>query len=118
MIRNGDIVSIDVGATKDGYIGDCAETFVAGEGSEEAKKLIEVTRLSFYEALICPRGLPGFRHLPRNPDYVEKNGFSVVREYVGHGVGSDMHEPPEVPNYVKTPEWDLTAPGGRHDAGR
>jgi methionyl aminopeptidase len=104
VIRNGDIVSIDVGATKDGYIGDCAETFVAGKGSEEAKELIEVTRLSFYEGIKFAR--EGYRvsDISRAiQNYVEKNGFSVVREYVGHGVGSDMHEPPEVPNYVKTP---------------
>ena len=104
VIRSGDIVSIDVGATKDGYIGDCAETFVAGEGSEEARELIAVTRQSFYEGIKFAR--VGYRvsDISRAiQNYVEKNGFSVVREYVGHGVGSNMHEPPEVPNYVKTP---------------
>ena len=96
----GDVVSIDVGAIKDGYVGDCASTFIAGKGSEEAKKLIEVTRQSFFEGIKYAR--PGYRisdvsHAVQT--YVEANGFSVVREYVGHGIGEKMHEPPEVPNY-------------------
>ncbi len=99
-IKEGDIVSIDVGATKDGYVGDCAQTFIAGDCSEDAKKLIEVTRQSFFEGIKFAR--PGYRisdisHAVQA--YVEANGFSVVREYVGHGIGSKMHEPPEVPNY-------------------
>ncbi|UOO37848.1 type I methionyl aminopeptidase [Oscillospiraceae bacterium CM] len=97
---DGDIISIDVGATKDGYIGDCAATFVVGKASAEAERLIEVTRSSFFEGLKYAR--EGFRisdisHAIQS--YVEKNGFSVVREYVGHGVGSAMHEPPEIPNF-------------------
>ena len=100
VIKDGDIVSIDVGATKDGYVGDCAATFIAGDCDEMGKKLIEVTRQSFYEGMKFAR--PGYRvsdisHAVQT--YVEENGFSVVREYVGHGVGSEMHEDPEVPNY-------------------
>jgi methionyl aminopeptidase len=99
-IEEGDIVSVDVGATKDGYVGDCAATYIAGEGTELAKKLVAVTRQSFFEGIKFAR--PGYRisdigHAVQ--EYVEKNGFSVVREYVGHGVGADMHEDPEVPNY-------------------
>lgn len=102
VLREGDIVSVDVGAYKDGFHGDCAATYPCGEISEEARRLIEVTRQSFFE---------GFRYARegyRLPDlsgaiqrYVESNGFSVVREYVGHGIGSKMHEAPEVPNYVE-----------------
>jgi len=101
-LRDGDVVSIDVGATKDGFVGDCAATFIAGTGSAEAEKLIAVTRQSFYEGIAFAR--PGCRvsdvsHAVQT--YVEANGFSVVREYVGHGVGAAMHEAPEVPNYGK-----------------
>ena len=102
VIKEGDIVSIDVGATKDGYVGDCAATFIAGDCDEESKKLIEVTRQSFFEGIRFAR--PGYRvsdisHAVQT--YAEGNGFSVVREYVGHGVGREMHEEPEVPNYGK-----------------
>ena len=101
-LREGDIVSIDVGAYKDGYHGDCAGTYPCGRISEEARRLIDVTRQSFFE------GLKYAREGYRLPDlsgavqrYVEANGFSVVREYVGHGIGTQMHEAPEVPNYVE-----------------
>lgn len=99
-LREGDIVSVDVGATWKGYVGDCAGTYIAGEGTEEAKRLIAVTRQSFFE------GIKQARHGNHVGDishavqtYVEENGFGVVREYVGHGVGSVMHEAPEIPNY-------------------
>ena len=98
VLREGDIVSIDVGAYKDGYHGDCAGTYPCGRISEEARRLIDVTRQSFFE------GLKYAREGYRLPDlsgavqrYVEANGFSVVREYVGHGIGTQMHEAPEVP---------------------
>lgn len=103
VLREGDIVSIDVGAFKDGFHGDCAATFPCGRISSEAQRLIAVTRQSFFE------GLKFAREGYRVPDisravqtYVEQNGFSVVREYVGHGVGRAMHEDPEVPNYVES----------------
>ena len=100
VLRDGDIVSIDVGATYEGYVGDCAATYVAGTASDEAKKLIQVTRQSFFEAMKFAR--VGYRisdisHAVQQ--YAEENGFSVVREYVGHGVGARMHEDPEVPNF-------------------
>lgn len=100
VIREGDIVSVDVGATWKGYVGDCAGTFAAGEVTEEAKALIRVTRQSFFEGMKFARD--GYRigdisHAVQ--EYVERNGYSVVRDYVGHGVGATMHEAPEVPNY-------------------
>jgi len=112
VIQDGDIVSIDVGATKDGFIGDCAATFVAGNGSEEAKRLIEVTKQSFFEGLKFAR--PGYRigdisHAIQS--YVEENGFSVVKDYVGHGVGQKLHEEPEVPNYGKAGHGPRLMPG-------
>ncbi|MGM9521943.1 MAG: type I methionyl aminopeptidase [Oscillospiraceae bacterium] len=101
VIKEGDVVSIDVGATKDGYVGDCAATFIAGRAlSEEAEKLVSVTRQSFFEGIKYAR--PGYRISDIGKavqKYVEENGFSVVRDYVGHGVGSQMHEEPEIPNY-------------------
>lgn len=101
VLREGDIVSIDVGAYKNGFHGDCAATYACGQVSDEAKRLIEVTRQSFYEGLRFAR--EGHR-LPEISGaiqrYVESNGFSIVREYVGHGIGTKLHEAPEVPNYV------------------
>ena len=101
VLKEGDIVSIDVGAYKDGFHGDCAATFACGEISPEARRLIQVTRQSFFE------GLKQAREGRRVPDisaaiqqYVESQGFSLVREFVGHGIGREMHEAPEVPNYV------------------
>ena len=101
VLKDGDIVSIDVGAYKGGYHGDCAATYACGQISDEAKRLIEVTKQSFFE------GLKYAREGYRLPDvsgaiqrYVESNGFSIVREFVGHGIGSKLHESPEVPNYV------------------
>jgi len=99
-LQEGDIVSIDVGAFIDGFHGDCAATFPCGKVSDEALRLIAVTRQSFWEGIKFAR--PGYRvsdisHAVQQ--YVEANGFSVVREYVGHGVGAKLHEPPEIPNY-------------------
>ena len=100
VLKEGDIVSIDVGAFKDGYHGDCAATYPCGRISEEAARLIEVTRQSFFEGLRYAR--EGYR-LPDLSGaiqrYVEGQGFSVVRDYVGHGIGGKMHEAPEIPNY-------------------
>jgi len=99
-LQEGDIVSIDVGAFWKGYHGDCAATFACGEISPEAEKLISVTKQSFFEGLKLAR--QGYRvsdisHAVQA--YVEENGFSVVRAFVGHGVGENLHEEPEVPNY-------------------
>ena len=100
VIYDGDVVKIDVGATKDGFVGDCAATFIAGHASEEAKRLVEVTRQSFFEGIKFAR--PGCRVSDIGAavqKYVEAQGFGVVRDYVGHGVGAVLHEDPEVPNY-------------------
>ena len=99
-LRTGDLVKIDVGATYEGYVGDCANTFFVGEVSEEAKRLVAVTRQSFYEGIAHARvgnRISDISHAIQT--YVEQNGFSVVRQYVGHGVGAELHEDPEVPNF-------------------
>ena len=99
-LKDGDIVSVDVGAYIGGFHGDCAATYACGKISDEAQKLIDVTRQSFYEGMKFAREgnrLSDVSHAIQ--EYVEANGFSVVREYVGHGIGRAMHESPEVPNF-------------------
>ena len=99
-IEEGQIVSVDIGSIYKGYNGDAARTFVIGKVSEEKQKLIEVTKQSFFEGVkILKEGvrLGDLGHAIQS--YVESNGFSVVRALVGHGIGTDMHEDPEVPNY-------------------
>ena len=99
-LQEGDIVSIDVGAFWKGFHGDCAATFACGEISPTAEKLISVTKQSFFEGLKFAR--QGYRVSDISHQvqaYVEKNGFSVVRTFVGHGVGAKLHEEPEVPNF-------------------
>ena len=98
----GDIVSVDVGATFKGFVGDCAGTFPCGTCSYEALRLIAVTRQSFFEGIRYAR--QGYRIGDISAgvqNCAESNGYSVVRDYVGHGVGAKMHEDPEVPNYVQ-----------------
>lgn len=100
VLKEGDIVSVDVGAYIGGFHGDCAATYACGKISDEAQKLIDVTRQSFYEGMKFAREgnrLSDVSHAIQ--EYVEANGFSVVREYVGHGIGRNMHESPEVPNF-------------------
>ncbi len=112
ILQAGDIVSIDVGAFIDGFHGDCAATYACGPISPEAQKLITVTEQSFWEGMNYAKS--GFRvsdisHAIQS--YVEQNGFSVVRDFVGHGVGAKMHEAPEVPNYGKAGHGPRLMPG-------
>ena len=100
----GDVVSIDIGATKNGYIGDCAATFIAGNGSKESEKLVKITRECFYEGLryaIAGNRVSDISAAIQN--HAELNGFSVVKAWTGHGVGTKLHEAPEVPNFVEKP---------------
>ena len=102
ILHEGDIVKIDVGARYRGYNGDSARTFPVGRVSDEALRLISVTEKSFYEAMKVAKAgnrLGDIGHSVEN--FVISNGFSVVRSYVGHGVGADLHEEPEVPNFGK-----------------
>ena len=100
-LKEGDIVSIDVGACYNGYNGDAARTFGVGKISDEAQRLIDVTRDSFFEALKMVRENNRISDISGAVQkYVEENGFSVLRNYCGHGIGAEMHEDPEVPNYV------------------
>ena len=100
ILKDGDIVKIDTGATYKGYVGDSARTIPVGNVSDEAKKLIEVTRNSFWrgiDALKVGNRLGDVGHAIDS--LVVENGFSTVRRYVGHGIGTDMHESPDVPNF-------------------
>lgn len=99
-LNDGDIVSIDIGAIYNGYHGDAARTHPVGDVSPEALNLIEVTRDSFYEGIKYAREgyrLSDISHAIQT--FVENRGYSVVRAYVGHGIGQDMHEDPQIPNY-------------------
>ena len=111
-LKEGDVVSVDVGAYIGGFHGDCAATYPCGEVSEEAMRLIQVTQQSFWE------GIQKARKGGRVSDighavqvYVESNGFSVVRDFVGHGVGARMHEPPEVRNFGPAGHGPRLQPG-------
>ena len=102
VLKNGDIVKIDVGAEWHGFTGDSARTFAVGEISEEARKLILATEESFHQAIKAIEATDN----PRIGDighaiqsYVEARGYSAVREFVGHGVGAKLHEDPNVPNF-------------------
>lgn len=100
ILKEGDIISIDVGAYKNGYHGDAARTYPVGKISDKAERLIRVTKQSFFE---------GIKHAVHGAklgdisaaiqEYVEDNGYSVVRDLVGHGIGRNMHEDPSVPNF-------------------
>ena len=101
VLKDGDVLSVDVGACYKGYHGDAARTFGIGKISDEAQRLIDVTRQSFFEGLEFVR--EGYRIgniSAAVQRYVENHGFSVLRNYCGHGVGAQMHEDPEIPNYV------------------
>jgi methionyl aminopeptidase len=101
VIRDGDVVSVDVGAYIEGYHGDAARTFLAGEVPDDVKRLVRVTRECFFQGVKFAK--PGF-HISDISAAVQKhaedNGYTVVRELVGHGIGKKMHEDPEVPNFT------------------
>jgi methionyl aminopeptidase len=100
MLQEGDIISIDCGVFLDGFHSDAARTFPVGEISEISKKLIDVTEKSFFKGI--EKAVEGNRLTDISYEiqkYVEQNGFSVVRDYVGHGIGKAVHEDPEVPNF-------------------
>ena len=112
IIQEGDIVKVDVGARFRGYNGDSARTFAVGKVSDEALRLISVTEQSFYEAMKVAK--PGNRigdigHAIES--FVISNGFSVVKTYTGHGVGADLHEEPEIPNYGRPGRGARLYPG-------
>jgi len=101
-LQDGDIISIDVGAEINGYFGDSARTFAVGDISSKLQRLLDVTRASLSEAISLARSGNRLSDISNAVQvYVEKNGYSVVRDYVGHGIGTKMHEEPQVPNFGK-----------------
>lgn len=112
IIKEGDIVSIDLGAAFEGYNGDNAATFACGDVSDEAKRLMDATRESLYEGIrMAVRGNRIGDISNAIQQYVEARGYSVVRDYVGHGVGASLHEAPEVPNFGKPGHGIRLVPG-------
>ena len=111
-LNDGDIISIDIGTIIDGYYGDGAKTYAVGNVSDEGKKLIEVTKQSFYEGIKFAK--PGYRlsdisHAIQT--YVEGQGFSIVKDFVGHGIGQSMHEDPQIPNFGPPNKGPRLKPG-------
>ena len=101
-LKDGDIISIDIGACLDGYHGDACRTYAVGKVDAEAQRLIDVTQQSFFEGLKYARhGERLFSISASIQQYVEQHGFSIVRNYCGHGIGRSLHEDPEIPNYGK-----------------
>ena len=112
ILKDGDIVKIDVGARYRGYNGDSARTFAVGKVSDEALKLISVTEQSFYEAMKYARAGNRIGDIGcAVENFVISNGFSVVRDFVGHGVGAELHEEPSVPNYGRAGRGARLYPG-------
>jgi len=112
QLRFGDIVSLDIGVVYNGFIGDTARTVAVGGCSLLAQKLMDITEKALYEGIA--QALPGNRVVDISrviQNMVESNGFSVVREYVGHGVGRSMHEEPQVPNFVDGKDSPKLRPG-------
>jgi len=102
LLVEGDIVKVDVGAFYKGFHGDAARTFFCGSVSDEAKRLEEITRLSFFEGIKYADSRHRIGDISNAVQQkVESEGFGVIREFVGHGIGKDMHEEPQIPNYGK-----------------
>ncbi len=112
ILKEGDIVSIDLVALKDGFNGDCARTYIVGNIDKETKRLIDVTKQAFFEGIkYAKKGnrIGDVSHAIG--EYVQKNGFSVVKEFQGHGIGRQMHEDPGIPNYGKAGRGIRLEPG-------
>lgn len=112
ILREGDIVSLDAGVIYKGYHSDAARTHAVGEISKEAQKLIDVTRESFFEGIkYAKAGNHLFDISKAIQNYVESNGYSVVRDLVGHGIGSALHEDPQIPNFKQRGRGPKLVPG-------
>ena len=112
ILQEGDIISVDLVAYKDGFNGDCARTYSVGKVSVEAQRLIDVTKQSFFEGIKYAR--KGYRLgdiCHAIGEYVDKNGFSVIKEFEGHGIGREMHEDPGIPNFGKAGRGIRLEPG-------
>ena len=112
IIKDGDVVSIDTVALKDGFNGDAARTFIVGKASKEAQRLVDVTKQAFFEGIKYARKGNRIGDISHAiGEYVKSQGYSVVREFEGHGIGKEMHEEPEIPNYGKAGKGPRIEPG-------
>ena len=112
VLKEGDVISIDLVAYKDGFNGDAARTYIVGKGSKEDERLLEVTKQAFFEGIkYAKKGnrIGDISHAIG--EYVRSQGYSVVREFQGHGIGKDMHEDPGIPNYGKAGKGIRLEPG-------
>ena len=112
VIKDGDIVSVDLVALKNGFNGDMARTYLVGNVTEKAKRLVEVTKQAFFEGIkYAKKGnrIGDISHAIG--EYVKSQGYSVVREFQGHGIGKEMHEDPGIPNYGKAGRGPRLEPG-------
>ena len=112
ILKEGDVISIDLVVYKDGFNGDAARTYIVGKGSKEDEKLLKVTKQAFFEGIKFAK--KGYRIGDISHaigEYVESNGFSVVKEFQGHGIGRSMHEDPGIPNYGKAGKGPKLEPG-------
>ncbi len=112
IIKEGDLVSIDTVALKNGFNGDAARTFIVGKTSKEAERLVNVTKQAFFEGIKYAK--PGYRIGDISHaigEFVKSQGYSVVREFQGHGIGRQMHEDPGIPNYGKAGKGPRLEPG-------
>ena len=112
ILKEGDVISIDLVAYKDGFNGDAARTYIVGKGSKEDERLLEVTKQAFFEGIKYAK--KGFRVGDISHaigEFVEAQGFSVLKEFQGHGIGKQMHEDPGIPNYGKAGRGIRLEPG-------
>lgn len=112
ILNNGDIVSLDAGVIYKGYHSDAARTWAVGEITEDAKELIRVTKQSFFEGIKCAKSGNHLNDISSAiQNYVESFGFSVVRDLVGHGIGTKLHEDPQIPNFAQKRRGIKLEPG-------
>lgn len=112
LLKEGDIVSVDVGCTYKGYVTDAARTYPVGKVSSEADELLKTTEESFFKGLeFCKRGMRLGDVSNAIQTYVENKGFSIIRDFVGHGVGRNLHEEPQIPNYGEKGRGPRILPG-------
>ena len=112
ILKEGDVISIDMVAYKDGFNGDAARTYIVGKGSKDDERLLEVTKQAFFEGIkYAKKGNRVGDISHAIGEFVEKNGFNVVKEFQGHGIGRSMHEDPGIPNYGKAGKGSKLEPG-------
>lgn len=112
IIHDGDIVSVDLVTLKNGFHGDCARTYLVGNVDDKAKKLVEITKQAFFEGIkFAKKGNRIGDISYAIGEFIRKNGYSVVKEFQGHGIGKEMHEEPGVPNYGKPNKGIRLMPG-------